>query len=61
MLANCDGKVYLPILHLPSVELHCKLQEKLYHVIGPIREWIAADVLCTCLTGLNKESRERGP
>ena len=27
-LANCDGNLYLPILHLPRVELHCKLQEK---------------------------------
>ena len=27
MLANCDGNFYLPILYLPRVELHCKLQE----------------------------------
>ena len=28
--AKCDGSLYLPILHLPRVELHCKLQEKLH-------------------------------
>ena len=33
LLANCDGNMYLPILHLPRVELHCKLQEKLHRVI----------------------------
>ena len=26
--------MYLPILHLPKVELHCKLQEKLHRVTG---------------------------
>ena len=36
ILANCDGNVYLPILHLPRVELHCKLQEKLHRVTGPL-------------------------
>ena len=35
-LANCDENVYLPILHLPKVELHCKLQEKLHRVTGPL-------------------------
>ena len=35
ILANCDGNLYLPILHLPRVELHCKLQEKLHRVTGP--------------------------
>ena len=35
MLANCDGNLYLPISHLPRVELPCKLQEKLHHVTGP--------------------------
>ena len=35
ILANCDGNMYLPILHLPRVELHCKLQEKLHRVTGP--------------------------
>ena len=35
ILADCDGNMYLPILHLPSVELHCKLQEKLHRVTGP--------------------------
>ena len=33
--ANCDGNMYLPILHLSSVELHCKLQEELHRVTGP--------------------------
>ena len=28
ILGNCDGNMYLPILHLPSVELHWKLKEK---------------------------------
>ena len=36
ILANCDGNLYLPILHLPRVELHCKLQEKLHRVTGPL-------------------------
>ena len=36
ILANCDGNLYLPILHLPSVELHCKLQVKLHRVTGPL-------------------------
>ena len=26
--------MYRPILHLPRVELHCKLQEKLHRVTG---------------------------
>ena len=34
ILANCDGNMYLSIFHLPRVELHCKLQKKLHHVIG---------------------------
>ena len=37
ILANCDGNMYLPILHLLKVELHCKLQEKLHCVTGPLR------------------------
>ena len=36
ILASCDGNLYLPILHCPRVELHCKLQEKLHHVTGPL-------------------------
>ena len=36
ILANCDGNLYLPIFHLPSVELRCKLQEKLHRVTGPL-------------------------
>ena len=36
VLANCDGNMYLPILHLPRVELQCKLQEKLHRMTGPL-------------------------
>ena len=36
ILANCDGNMYLPILHLVRVELHCKLHEKLHRVTGPL-------------------------
>ena len=36
ILANCGVNIYLPILHLPRVELHCKLQEKLHRVTGPL-------------------------
>ena len=36
ILANCDGNMYLPILQLPRVELHCKLHEKLHRVTGPL-------------------------
>ena len=32
ILENCDGNMYLPILHLPRVELSRKLQEKLHRV-----------------------------
>ena len=28
--------MYLPILHLPKVELRWKLQEKLHRVTGPL-------------------------
>ena len=28
--------LYLPILHLPKVEQHCKLQEKSHRVTGPL-------------------------
>ena len=35
ILSNCDGKMYLPILHLPRVELHCKLHEKFHGATGP--------------------------
>ena len=40
ILANCDGNLYLPILHLPRVELHCKLQEKLHRVTGPLSKYL---------------------
>ena len=43
ILANCDGNLFLPILHLPKVELHCKLQEKLYER-GP-KWWQRVDEL----------------
>ena len=36
ILANFDGNLYLPILHLPRIELHCKLQERLHRVTGPL-------------------------
>ena len=35
-ISNCDGNLYLPILHFPRVELRCKLQEKLHRVSGPL-------------------------
>ena len=35
IMANCGENMYLPILHLSRVELHCKLQEKLHRVTGP--------------------------
>ena len=35
ILANCNENLYLPFLHLPKVELHCKLREKLHRVAGP--------------------------
>ena len=35
ILANRDGNLYMPTLHLPKVELHYKLQEKLHRVTGP--------------------------
>ena len=38
IMANCDGNLYLPNLHLPRVELHCKLQEKLHRVTGPKKD-----------------------
>ena len=28
--------MYIPNLHLPRVELHCKLQEKLHRVTGSL-------------------------
>ena len=34
--ANFDGNLYWPILQPPRVELHCKLQEKLHRVTGPL-------------------------
>ena len=32
ILENRDGNMYLPISHLPKVELLCELQEKLHRV-----------------------------
>ena len=34
LFANSDGNLYLPILRLLRVELHCKLQEKMHRVTG---------------------------
>ena len=39
IMANCHGNMYLPILHLSRVELHCKLQEKLHCVTGHLMLW----------------------
>ena len=36
ILANCDGNVYLPILHLPRVEQRCNLQQKLHRLTGSL-------------------------
>ena len=44
ILANCDGNMYLPILHLPGVELHCKLQEKLHRVTGSLVDNVHAEI-----------------
>ena len=38
--ANFDGNMYLQILHLPRVELHCKLQEKLHRVTRPLETFL---------------------
>ena len=35
VMANCDGNMSLPTLHLPRVELRCELHEKLHRVPGP--------------------------
>ena len=41
MLANCDGNVYLPILHLARVELpRCNLPGKLHRVTGPLTDHV---------------------
>ena len=34
-MAECNEDLYLAILHLSRVELHCKLQEKLHRVTWP--------------------------
>ena len=34
-LAKCNEDAYLPSLHLSTVELRCKLQEKLHRVTWP--------------------------
>lgn len=33
MSAECNEEQYLTILHLSGVELHCKLQQNLHHII----------------------------
>ena len=35
ILAKCNEDAYLPILHLPRVELRCKLQEILHRMTTP--------------------------
>ena len=39
MLANCDGSVHLPILHLPQVEFRYKLQEILRRATGSLQKF----------------------
>ena len=47
ILASCDGNMYLPTLHLPRVELHCKVQEILHRVTGSL--FSSFDFLfCSC-------------
>ena len=43
--ANFDGNLYFSILHHPRVELHCKLQEKLHHVTGPLIITSSVDIM----------------
>ena len=43
---NCDENMYWVILHLPRVELHCKLQEKLHRVTGPLRKRMIYTITC---------------
>ena len=43
--ANYDGNLYLPILHLPRVEMHCKLHEKLHRVTGPLSRFLKSHIL----------------
>ena len=43
ILANCDENMYFTILHLSRVELHCKLQEKLHRVTGPLQTNFRSD------------------
>ena len=38
ILAKWNENAYLPILHLPKVELRCKLQEILHRVTAPLAE-----------------------
>jgi hypothetical protein len=35
-LAKCNEDAYLPSLHLSTLELRCKLQEKLHRVTWPL-------------------------
>jgi hypothetical protein len=41
--AECNEDSYLAILHLPRVELHCKLQEKLHRVTWPLVKLVLPD------------------
>ena len=36
ILAKCNEDAYLPILHLPRIELRYKLQEILHRVTAPL-------------------------
>ena len=38
-----DGNLYLPILYLPKLELHCKLHEKLHRVTGPLGQAVGRE------------------
>ena len=46
MRINCDGNMYLPILHLPRVELRRKLQEKLHRVTRLLQYFLSEKVKC---------------
>ncbi len=39
ILAKCNEDAYLTSLHLSTVELRCKLREKLHRVIWPLHNF----------------------
>ena len=48
-LAKCNEDAYLPSLHLSTVELRCKLQEKLHRVTWPSDDrWSASALVGHC-------------